>query len=50
MLFMGKITVYFENRVKHINTHCGQNVKHYDVKAGGTYSNHCVLKGYVLSL
>jgi hypothetical protein len=39
LLFMGKIAVYFENRMKHTNTHCGQNVEHYDVKAGGTYSN-----------
>jgi hypothetical protein len=45
MLFMGgKIIVYTENHTKHKYT-CARNAGYYNVKAGGTYSNHRVLKG-----
>jgi hypothetical protein len=35
----------FENHAKPINTFYGQNVELLNVKAGGTYSDHCTLKG-----
>jgi hypothetical protein len=40
MLFRENVTVCFENRLKHTNR------EFLRVKAGGTYSNHWVLKGY----
>jgi hypothetical protein len=43
-------TRYFcENHIYHMNTFCTENAKVFNMKAGGTYSYHCVLKGYVLS-
>jgi hypothetical protein len=36
--------MYFENHMKGTRTLCGQNIKLYNVKAVGTYSNHCALK------
>jgi hypothetical protein len=36
MLFGGKVAVYCENHMEHMNTLCGQNVEFYCVKAGGT--------------
>ena len=36
---------YFEKPAKYVNTPYGKKKKDYfSVKAGGTYSNHCVLK------
>jgi hypothetical protein len=40
MLFRETVAVYCENRTKHINTLCGQDVEFYYVKEGGTYTNH----------
>jgi hypothetical protein len=31
--------------MEHTNTLCGQNVKLFNVKVDGTYSNRCVLNG-----
>jgi hypothetical protein len=45
MLFRETVAVYCENHTEHTNTLCGQNVEFEYVKAGGTYSNHCALKG-----
>jgi hypothetical protein len=38
-----------ENHMYHMNTFCIENAKVFNMKAGGTYSYHCVLKGYRLS-
>jgi hypothetical protein len=46
MLFKEIIADYFKNHVKHMNTLCEQNAELFNVKAdGGTYSNHCALRG-----
>jgi hypothetical protein len=45
MLFREIIAVYCENRTKHINRVCGQNVEFFNIKASGIYSYHCSLKG-----
>ena len=41
------MAVCSEIHTKHINTVCGQNVESCNVKPGGTYSYHRVLKGEV---
>ena len=38
-----------EKHIYHMNTFCIENAKAFNMKAGGTYSYHCVLKGYRLS-
>ena len=38
-----------ENHIYHMNTFCIENAKVFNMKAGGTYSYHCVLRGYRLS-
>jgi hypothetical protein len=45
MLYREIKGVCFEIHTKHINTLCGQNVEFGGVKPGGTYSDHCALKG-----
>jgi hypothetical protein len=45
MLFKETIAVYSETHTKPI-TFCGQNAELLNVKAGGLYSYHCVLKGW----
>jgi hypothetical protein len=45
MLFRETVAVYCDSNVKHVNTLCGQNAEFLNVKTGGTYSNHAVLKG-----
>ena len=45
MLYREIITVFSEIHTKHINTRCGQNVELLNVKPGGTYNNHCAVKG-----
>jgi hypothetical protein len=45
MLFREAIDVHSEDREKHINTLCEWNADLLNVKAGGTYNNHCTLKG-----
>jgi hypothetical protein len=42
MLFMEIIAFYSENHKKHINTLCVQNAEALNVKAGGTYTCHCI--------
>jgi hypothetical protein len=49
MLYRDIIAVCSEIHTKHINTLCGQNVEFVNVKPGGTYSDHWVLKGYLTS-
>jgi hypothetical protein len=44
ILFREIIAVYSDNHTKPINAICGQNAKIPTVKAGGTYTYHCVLK------
>jgi hypothetical protein len=43
MQFRKIIAIYSENRMKHMNTICGQHAKPFNVKAGGIYNNQCVL-------
>ena len=50
MLYREIIAVCSEVHTKHINTLCGQNVELLDVKPGGKYSDHWVLKGYFFVL
>ena len=45
MLYREIIAVCSQTHTKHINTLCGQNVELLNVKPGGTYRNHCVIKG-----
>jgi hypothetical protein len=45
MLYREIIAVFSEIHTKHINTLCGQKVEFVNVKPGGTYSNHIVVKG-----
>jgi len=47
MLYREIIAVCSEIHTNHINTLCGQNVEHLNVKPGGTYNNHWALKGYI---
>jgi hypothetical protein len=47
MLYREIIAVCSEIHIKHINTLFGQNVEFFNVKPGGTYSNHWALKGYI---
>jgi len=37
-----------ENHMYHMNTFCIENAKVFNMKTGGTYSCHSVLKGYRL--
>ena len=45
MLYREIIAVCSDIPTKHINTVYGQNVELLNVKLGGTYSDHWVLKG-----
>jgi len=45
MLYVEVLAICSQIHTKHINTLCGQNVELLDVKPGGTYSDHCALKG-----
>jgi hypothetical protein len=45
MMYKQIITVYCENRKKHINTLCEQRAAFKCVKTGGIYSNHWTRKG-----
>jgi hypothetical protein len=42
--FRETVAVYCENHTEHTDTLCGQNAEFCYVKAGGTYSDHWVLK------
>jgi hypothetical protein len=45
LLFREIISVYSENRTKHVNTLCGQNAECFNVKVHGTYNNRFTSKG-----
>jgi len=45
MLSRKIIAVCSQTHTKHINTLREQNVEHFNVKLGGTYSNHWAVKG-----
>ena len=49
MLYREIMTVCSDILNQHTNTMCGQNVVFYNVKPGGTYSNHYALKRYYFS-
>jgi hypothetical protein len=49
-LFKEIIAVYSQNHMKGINTLCGQNAEVLVIKAGDTYSYHCVLKSYIFKV
>ena len=42
------IALQSENHTKHINALCGQNVKFFNIKPGGTQGNHWPLKDKVM--
>jgi hypothetical protein len=42
MLFMEIIAAYSETHKKHMNIICGHNAEALKVKAGGTYTCHCI--------
>lgn len=42
---VNRTTVYYENRMKHTNTQCGQNREIFNVKVSGALSNSPSLKG-----
>jgi hypothetical protein len=44
VLFMEIIAIYSENRTKPIHASSGRNAELFDVKAGGTFSDHYALK------
>jgi sulfite reductase beta subunit-like hemoprotein len=46
MLYSEIIAVCSQIHTKHINTLCGQNAEFANVKPGGTYSDHWVIKRY----
>jgi hypothetical protein len=43
MLFRETVAVYCDNHTEHTDALCGQNAQFGNIKAGGTYSNHCAL-------
>ena len=45
MMYREIIAVCSQIHTKHINTLCGLNVELLHVKAGGTYSDHWILRG-----
>jgi hypothetical protein len=47
MLYREIIAVCSQIHTKHINTLCGQNTVFLNVTAGGTYSDHWALEGYM---
>jgi len=47
MLYRKIIAVCSQIHTKHINTLCGQNVEFFNVKPGGTYSDHWALEGFI---
>jgi hypothetical protein len=49
MLYREIIAVCSEIHTKHINTLCGQNVELWNVKLGGTYSDHWASYGKSVS-
>ena len=47
MLYTEIIAVCSQIHTKQINTLCGQNVEFVNVTAGGIYSDHWALEGYI---
>ena len=47
MLYREIIAVCSQIHTKHINTLCGQNAEFLNVTAGGIYSDHWALEGYM---
>jgi len=47
ILFGEIIAVYCDTNTKLVTTICGQNAQIWNVKVGGTYSYHLVLKGWI---
>ena len=45
MLYIEIIAVCSDIHTKHVNTVCGQKMEIVNVKPGGTYSDHWILKG-----
>jgi len=45
MVYREIFAVCSQIHTKHTNTLCGPNVEFFNVKPGGTYSNHCAVKG-----
>ena len=45
MLYREIIAVCSQVHTKHINRLCGQNIELLNVKPGGSYSDHWVVKG-----
>jgi hypothetical protein len=43
MLYSEIIAVCSQTHTKHTNTLCGQNAEFFNIKPGGTHSNHCAL-------
>jgi hypothetical protein len=39
------IVICSENHTEHISVFCEQNVEYFNVKPGGTYTNHQTLQG-----
>jgi hypothetical protein len=44
MLFRETVAVYCKNHMEHTNTVCEEESEIYNIKAGGTYSNHRALR------
>ena len=44
MMYKEVIAVRYKIHTKHVNTLAGQNVELWNVKPGGSYSNHWTLK------
>jgi hypothetical protein len=47
MLLGETVAVYCENHKEHTDALCGQNAEFWYVKAGGIYSDHWVLMGFI---
>ena len=46
MLYREIIDFCYEIHAKYVNTMCGQNIEFFNVKPGGTWSNHLALNGW----
>jgi hypothetical protein len=44
MLYRKIIAIFFQSHTQHIKTPCGQKVKFFNDKAGGTYSSRWAVK------
>jgi hypothetical protein len=46
MLFGETVAVYCQNHAEHINISCGKDAEFFNVKADGTHTYRCALKGF----